>query len=268
MTLKQLFRHSILISVLLAGSIHWGFAQDIPARPDPPRLVNDFANILSQQEVADLENRLVSFNDSTSTQIVVVIVPSLNGYEKADFAEQIGSKWGVGQKGKDNGCVVLIKPKTAIERGEAFIAPGYGLEPVIPDATALNIVNNEMITRFKGNDYYGGITAGVQTIMSLARGEFTASQYDKRKTKKTGLGFLVPIIVIIIVLLMTRGGGGRHHSIGKNIPFWTLLMLMGTGSRGGGGFGGGSGGFGGSGGGGFGGFGGGGFGGGGAGGSW
>jgi uncharacterized protein len=266
MKLTKIFRHSLLGIIILASSLQWALAQDIPERPDPPKLVNDFANILSQREVADLESRLVSFNDSTSTQIVIVIVPSLNGYEKADFAEQIGSKWGVGQKGKDNGCVVLIKPKTASERGEAFIAPGYGLEPVIPDATALNIVNNEMITRFKGNDYYGGITAGVQTIMSLARGEFTASQYDKRKTKKTGLGFLVPIIVIIIIFLMTRGGGGRHHSIGKNLPFWTLLMLMGSGSRSGGGFGGG--GFGGGGGGGFGGFGGGGFGGGGAGGSW
>ncbi len=266
MTLNKHIRNSLLVIFILACSIPWGFAQDIPTRPDPPRLVNDFANILSPQEVADLENRLVSYNDSTSTQIVVVIVPSLNGFEKADFAEQIGSKWGVGQQKTNNGCVVLIKPKTASEGGEVFIAPGYGLEPVIPDATALNIVNNEMIPRFKGNEYYGGITAGVQTIMALARGEFTAAQYDKRKSKKTGAGFLVPVIMII-VFLMLRGGGGRHHSIGKNLPFWTLLMLMGSGSRGGGGFGGGGGGFGG-GSGGFGGFGGGGFGGGGAGGSW
>jgi uncharacterized protein len=268
MTLYKLFRNSLLIIIILAFLVRLGYAQDIPARPDPPRLVNDFANILSQQEVADMENRLVSFNDSTSTQIVVVIVPSLNGYEKADFAEQIGSKWGVGQQKKNNGCVVLIKPKTANERGDAFIAPGYGLEAVIPDATALNIVDNEMIPRFKGNDYYGGINAGVQTIMALARGEFTASQYDKRKSKKNGAGFLVPFIIIAIVFLLMRGGGGRHHSIGKNLPFWTLLMLMGSGNRGGGGFGGGGGGFGGGSGGGFGGFGGGGFGGGGAGGSW
>jgi len=157
MTLSKLFRNSILIIIILDSLVRWGYAQDLPARPDPPRLVNDFANILSPQEAADLENRLVSFSDSTSTQIVVVIVPSLNGFEKADFAEQIGSKWGVGQQKKNNGCVVLIKPKTASERGDAFIAPGYGLEPVIPDATALNIVNNEMIPRFKGNDYYGGI---------------------------------------------------------------------------------------------------------------
>jgi uncharacterized protein len=264
MTHIKFSRTPLLIVLLLALSLSRAFAQGIPERPNPPRLVNDFANVLSAQEVADLENRLVSFSDSTSTQIVVVIVPSLNDLEKSDFAEQIGSKWGVGQQKTSNGCVVLIKPKTASEKGEAFIAQGYGLESVIPDATAYNIVNNEMIPRFRQNDYYGGIKAGVETVMALARGEYTAAQYNKRKPKSTGAGFLIPIIVMVIIFLMMRGGGGRHHSIGKSLPFWTMLMLMGSGSRGGGGFGGGGGGDSG----GFGGFGGGGFGGGGAGGSW
>lgn len=259
------FLHTqLLIVFLFALTVSQAFAQDIPERPNPPRLVNDFANILSPEQVTDLENRLVRFNDSTSTQIVVVIVPTLNNLEKADFAEKLGSKWGVGQQKTNNGCVVLIKPKLAGENGEAFIAPGYGLEPVIPDATAFNIVNNEMIPYFKQNDYYSGINAGVETLMALARGEYTAAQYNKRKAKKNGAGFLVPIIILIIVFLMIKGGGGRHHSIGKSLPFWTMLMLMGSGNRGGGGFGGGGGGDSG----GFGGFGGGGFGGGGAGGSW
>jgi Beta-propeller domains of methanol dehydrogenase type len=269
MTHIKFFRTPLLIVFLFVLTFSHANAQGIPERPNPPRLVNDFANILSPQEVTDLENRLVIFNDSTSTQIVVVIVPSLNDLEKADFAEQLGSKWGVGQQKTNNGCVVLIKPKTAGENGEAFIAPGYGLESVIPDATAFNIVNNEMIPHFKQNDYYSGINAGVETVMALTRGEFTAAQYDKRNAKKTGAGFLIPIIILIIVFLMIKGGGGRHHSIGKSLPFWTMMMLMGSGNRGGGGFGsGGGGGFGGGGGGGFGGFGGGGFGGGGAGGSW
>ena len=265
MTHLKIFRTPLLIAVLFALMLSRAFAQDIPERPNPPRLVNDLANILSPQEVTDLETTLVKFNDSTSTQIVVVIVPSLNNLDKADFAERLGTKWGVGQKKTNNGCIVLIKPKTAGERGEAFIAPGYGLEPVIPDATAYNIVNNEMIPRFKQNDYYNGIKAGVVTVMALARGEFTAAQYDKRKTKHNGAGFLIPIIILVLVFLMMRGGGGRHHSIGKSLPFWTMLMLMGGG---GGGFGGGGGSNSDSGGGGFGGFGGGGFGGGGAGGSW
>lgn len=264
MTHNKSIQFPLLIIFLFVLTLSYSFAQDIPERPNPPRLVNDFAHVLSPGQVADLENRLVSFNDSTSTQIIVVTVPSLNNLEKADFAEKLGSKWGVGQQKTNNGCVVLIKPKSAGENGEAFIAPGYGLEPVIPDATAFKIVNNEMIPNFKQNDYYGGIKAGIETVMALARGEFTAAQYDKRKGKKTGAGFLIPIIILVIVFLMMRGGGGKHHSIGKSLPFWTLLMLMGSGNRGGGGFGGGSGG----GGGGFGGFGGGGFGGGGAGGSW
>ena len=264
MTHTKFLRIPLLVAILFAITLSRLLAQDIPERPNPPRLVNDFANILSAQEIADLENQLVRFNDSTSTQIVVVIIPSLNNLEKSDFAERLGSKWGVGQQKTNNGCVVLIKPKSTGENGEAFIAPGYGLESVIPDATAYNIVNKEMIPRFKQNDYYSGIKAGVETVMALARGEFTAAQYDKRKAKKTGAGFLIPIIILAIVFLMMKGGGGKHHSIGKSLPFWTLLMLMGSGHRGGGGFGGGGGG----GSGGFGGFGGGGFGGGGAGGSW
>ncbi len=94
-------------------------AQDIPERPVPPRLVNDYAGILSPDEATHLEQKLVSFNDSTSTQIVVVIVKSLNGYDKNDFAQQLGQKWGAGQKGRNNGVVILVKPKYTNEKGEA-----------------------------------------------------------------------------------------------------------------------------------------------------
>ena len=243
----------------------------IPARPDPPRLVNDYAGILEAQQIQQLERELVAFNDSTSTQIVVVIVKSLQGQDKAQFSYLIGQKWGVGQKGKNNGIVIMVKPKTSSEGGEVFIAPGYGIEGVVPDATASQIVQNEMIPRFRQNDYYGGIEAAVGILKSLTKGEFTASQYKNKRRKASSWGFLVPIIIIVIVFLFFRSNNDNHHSIGKDVPFWTMLwMLSSMGGRGGsfGDFKSGSGGFGGGGGGGFGGFGGGGFGGGGAGGSW
>ncbi|MEI6684395.1 MAG: TPM domain-containing protein [Bacteroidota bacterium] len=247
--------------------------QDIPARPDPPRLVNDFAGILQADELQSLERKLVIFNDSTSTQIVVVIVKSLNGLDKQSFAYQIGQKWGVGQKGKNNGAVVLIKPRYANEKGEAEIQTGYGLEGVIPDALAKRIVDNEMIPNFRAGNYYAGIDAAVSTMISLSKGEYTADQYSKRKSGKSSpYGMLVPIIIMIVVFIMIRGSRARGMSVGKSIPFWTAFWLLGSMGRGHGGswndFSGGSGFGGGGGGGGFGGFGGGSFGGGGAGGSW
>jgi len=251
------------------------FAQDIPDPMQPQRLVNDFAGILSSDQVNYLENKLVAFNDSTSTQITVVIVKSLNGYDKNDFAQRLGQKWGVGQKGKNNGVVVLVKPKYPQEKGEASIQSGYGMEGILPDITCKRIVENEMIPRFREGNYYEGIVKGVSTIMSISKGEYTAENYNK-KTKPAPYGFLIPILVLALIFFLIYSGKKGTHSIGKQIPWWTTLFLlssMGRGHSGSwsdfqsgkGGFGGG---FGGGGGGGFGGFGGGSFGGGGAGGSW
>ena len=270
-------KQSILITFLLFFTFSV-FAQDIPERPNPPRLVNDLANVLSDQEEQQLESELVQFDNQTSTQICIVTLPSLNGYEISDLSFKIGEKWGVGQKGKNNGVVIVFKPKTENEKGGIFVAVGYGLEGVIPDAVAnRNIVDYEMIPRFREGDIYGGLAAGTKVIMSLAAGEFTADAYQKKTDKKgksDGFGtFLFVGIILIIIFSIFRGGRGRHYSGGSNLPFWMLLGLMGSSNRGHGSFGnfsGGSGGFGGfgGGGGGFGGFGGGSFGGGGAGGSW
>lgn len=246
------------------------FAQVIPERPVPPRLVNDFANILNAEEVSRLETKLVAFNDSFSTQITIVIVKSLNGYDKNDLAQRIGEKWGVGQKGKNNGVVILVKPKYGQEKGEVCIQTGYGLEGVLPDITCKRIVENEMIPAFRVNNYYEGLDKATSTIISITKGEYTADQYNKRKNASP-YGMLVPIIIFIVVFLLIRSNRGGTHSVGKSVPFWTALWLLGSmGSGGGrgnwGNFSSGGGNFGG--GGGFGGFGGGSFGGGGAGGSW
>jgi len=245
-------------------------AQDIPERPNPPKLVNDFTKTLQENEIQSLESRLVQFNDSSSTQIAIVLVNDFGGTDKSDFAYKLGEKWGVGQKGKDNGIVIVIKPKTGQERGEAYIAVGYGLEGVIPDATAKRIVDAEMIPNFKNGNYYAGLNAAVDKIIALSRHEFTATAYMK-KTQKSPFIMLIPFIIIGIIMLLIRISRARSYSVGKNIPFWTSLFLlsnMGNSSGGGwGNFSSGSGSFGG-GGGGFGGFGGGSFGGGGAGGSW
>ncbi len=273
MSKKMRFIVSFLALMILAGLSPLA-GQDIPARPDPPRLVNDFAGVLSGDEIQSLEQKLVRFNDSSSTQIVVVIVKSLNGYDKNDFAYKIGMSWGVGQKGRNNGAVVLVKPKYPNDKGETCIQTGYGLEGVIPDALAKRIVTNEMIPNFTNGNYYAGIDAATTAMMSLAKGEYTADQYAKRNNKKSSpYGLLIPIIILGVVFTLIRGSRARGTSVGKSLPFWTAFFLLGSMGRGHSGswsdFSGGSGGFGGGGGGGsFGGFGGGSFGGGGAGGSW
>lgn len=234
------------------------FSQDFPERPSPPKLVNDFFGILDANQNSTLETTLYNFNKETSTQITVVIVKSLNGYEKSEFAYTLGEKWGVGQKGQNNGIVVLIKPKTAEEKGEAFIAPGYGLEGAVPDATAKQIVENEMIPSFKQNDYYTGISNAVNTLISITKGEFTAEDYNKKGNNSTFIIILIIVIIFIIIVAKNKKKGG---SSGAGHIGTGGMFIGGMGS--GGGWSNFS-----SGGGSFGGFGGGSFGGGGAGGSW
>jgi uncharacterized protein len=268
MKLKKFFVNAIMLFYLGSGSVTL-FSQNIPDKPNPPRLVNDYAGLLSTQEANALEQKLVLFSDSTSTQIAIVIVKDLEGFETADYAQRLGDKWGIGQKGKDNGILILIKPKTADSGGEAFIATGYGVGGAVPDLICSDIVNNDMIPSFKNGDYFGGLEKATTTIFSLVRGEYTADQYSKRSKKPAAKAIPIGLLVFIIIIIsgIINSGKSNHNNISRSgLPFWVLLGMMnsGRGSNSGswGGFSGGGGG------GGFGGFGGGGFGGGGAGGSW
>lgn len=250
---KKLFSLFSLILIVVSS-----FAADdlIPSRPNPPRLVNDFANLLSNDEVMALESKLLIFNDSTSNQIVIAIVSDLGDYEKADFATKLANKWGIGQEKLDNGILILLKPKTSFSKGEAFIATGKGLEGAIPDAACYQIVNKEMIPHFKANDYFGGLDAATNVLMSLAKGEYNFDTYNKKREGKIAPILIIVILAVFILISFFRRSSG--YSIGRRGYGGGFL-----GGFGGGGFGGGD-----SGGGGFGGFGGGSFGGGGSGGSW
>ncbi len=260
----------ILLMSLSAGL----YAQDVPVRPNPPKLVNDLAGVLGAAEVQELERSLVAFNDTTSTQIMVLTVPSLNGYDPASFATKIGEQWGVGQKGKNNGIIVLVKPKlNARDKGQVFISVGYGLEGVVPDAIANRISDNEMIPYFKNNDYYGGITAGTNILKSLTAGEYSAEDYQKQSEGSPlfALGLFL-FMAFFFILVMAKGKRQRSgYTLGSSaaassMPWWLMMGGSSFGGRSSSGSsswsdfssGGGS----------FGGFGGGSFGGGGAGGSW
>ena len=240
------------------------FSQDFPQKPYPPRIVNDFVGFLSSQEQQALENKLVQFSNESSTQISIVIVPTLNGYDKSQYAIELGRKWGIGQKGKNNGILILVKPKTSTEKGEVFIATGYGLEGAVPDGITSDIVRNDILPYFRQGQNYQGLDNAVNTIMSLTKGEFTADEYQKKTQSGKPYSIAIIFIIIIVVSIISRFRQARHYAIGHNLPFWIAMgMLANQSKSSGGGFGSFS-----SGSGGFGGFGGGSFGGGGAGGSW
>ncbi|MCW3084182.1 MAG: hypothetical protein JWP12_1548 [Bacteroidetes bacterium] len=240
--------------------------KDIPDRPSPERLVNNLSsfNVLSSDEQARLEQKLETFFNQTSNSIVVVIVNDFAGLEKDDYATRLGQKWGAGQSKEDNGIIILVQPKPN-NHGDAFIAVGYGLEGIIPDLTARQITENEMIPYFKQNQYYTALDKGTDVLMSLAKKEYNSDAYAKKHSSsgKSKYGFLLIIIIVMVIISITRGGRGGSSNGGLSMGTGFFLgSMLGGGGRGFGGGGGSSGG-------GFGGgFGGGGFGGGGSGGSW
>lgn len=269
---KFVWISGLLLLLFVVSNCH---AQQIPSRPTPPRLVNDFTNTLTKTQENELEQKLVAYNDSTSTQIAVVFVDDLQGTTAADFAYQLGEKWGVGTK-ENNGIVILVKPKNDT-KGEVFICVGYGLEPYIPDAIAKRIIENEMIPSFKENDYYHGVDKAVDIIIGLASGAFTADEYSVDEGEIFILVFFIIMTALMCVFISLAGKMKTYSSKHDDSSIWKALFWASVFSNSNrhnhhshwNDFSGGSGGFGGGfGGGSFGGFGGGSFGGGGAGGSW
>jgi uncharacterized protein len=253
---KILLRYLLLACCLLTvvGNV---FSQDLPARPDPPRLVNDFTNTLTPAQIEALEKKLVTLDDSTSTQIAVVIIKTLNGYDIADYNVKLGRAWGVGDKKFNNGVVLLI----AKDDRKLNIATGYGLEGALPDITCKHIIEDRIVPNFKADDYYHGIDEGTDAIIKAVKGEYQVPRKKHRGKSNNWIGVLVFVIIMLALFSGGRGGGGSYTSRRGVRRFGSPFIFFptGGGSRGGGWSGGGGG---------FGGFGGGSFGGGGASGSW
>lgn len=250
-----------VILLLFTLSYVIGFSQEFPAKPTT--LVNDYTNTLSASQIQQLEQKLVAFDDSTSNQIAVVIVKSVGDYDINEYALELGRKWGIGGKSKNNGVILLV----ALGDRKMSIQTGYGLEGVLPDVYTKRIIDNDIKPFFQSGDYYAGIEAGVNSIISLTKGEYkNTNPKAKARGNKGASGLIVMIIIIVIVIALKKGGGGGGGSeviggrgVAEALLFGALLG-GGRGGSGGGGFGGGGGGFGG--------FGGGSFGGGGSSGSW
>lgn len=228
--MKKIFSY-ILLALLLPLSV-----MAIPNKPSKAVLVNDFAHVFSAGQSRALEQKLVAFDSQTSTQIAIVTLNDLEGMASIDMATRLMETWGVGGK-EDNGIVILFKPKTASSNGQVAITTGYGVEHLVTDALAKQIVEFDMIPLFKQGDVYGGVDKAATTLMGLTSGEFTGTEYLSRQKKgRSGSGGIFFILFFLLPLLMSRNKRrhGQFSSSGSSLPFWMLMGMMGGGgSRGG-----------------------------------
>ena len=154
--MKELLRHTgirFLLCALFSMAYSGLLAQsdaDFPKPPNPPRLVNDLAKCMTADQAAELEERLVNFDKTTSTQISVVTVTSIGNYEVAQYAVELANRWKIGRAAKDNGVLVFA----AIGDRKINISTGYGLEGALPDAVCGRIIRNEIVPSFKTGNYY------------------------------------------------------------------------------------------------------------------
>jgi len=245
----------------------------IPKAPDFQTSLYDYANILQPGEKRALEEKLVRYSDSTSTQIVVITIKSLNGESIGELTPRWGQEWGIGQKGNDNGVVMLL----AESERKIWISPGYGVDDRLTAGELGQMTRDVIIPEFKAGSYYNGLDKGTDAIFQMLKGKYKSERKGGNGKQSEGFGggiiFFIIVFIVIIIVLAKRGGGGGgggnrgRRDFGGDLADILILSSLGRGfggSSGGsswGGSGGGGGGFGG-------GFGGGGFSGGGAGGSW
>lgn len=269
--MKKIFNiNSKTIVVLLLFLVaNVTFAQyEIPEVPKKQTSVYDYAKLLSNSEKNKLEQKLIRYSDSTSTQIVVLIIESLKGEDENFLNARWAEKWGIGQDDKDNGISILMS--TSDKR--ISIQTGYGVEHLLTDALSRRVIERIIIPEFKKGNFYGGFDKGSQAIFEILNGTFKNNKEKTSKSEGIPAALVVIIIVILLIIFSKKGNGGggrgrryRKHSTAGDILEAIILTGVGRGGFGGGGFGsssgGSSGGFGG-------GFGGGSFGGGGASGGW
>lgn len=163
---------SVLTACILVISFSL-YGNSIFDESTPSTFVNDYADLLIEFQEQQLEIKLQEFNKKSSNQIAIVTVKSLEGYSAAQFSYKLAEQWGVGQKDKNNGILIVVKPKYQNEKGEVYISVGYGLEHLVPDAIAKRIVDKTLIPRFKSEKFYHGLMNAVDQIIDITSGEDT-----------------------------------------------------------------------------------------------
>lgn len=174
--------------------------------------VHDEAGVLTQQGIQNLEQKLKVFEDSTSNQIAVLIVPSLEGEIIEEYALRVAETWKLGTKDRDNGALLLI----SIQDRKVRIEVGQGLEGPLPDAMCGRIIRNELAPAFRRGDYEAGVNAAVDGIMLAVKGEYKSDGRPVAGGKDNSgmvIGFII-FIIIIIIISRSKGGRGSGWSSG------------------------------------------------------
>jgi uncharacterized protein len=257
------FRFMVIFAVFFAGNFSYS-QYKIPKIPDFQTSVYDYANVLSATEKSQLEEKLIRYSDSTTTQIVVITIESLEGEDVNNLATNWGQTWGIGGTAKDDNGVVILLAKA--ERKIA-INPGYGLEDRLTAGIGGEIIRNIIIPEFKAGSYYNGLDKGADAIFDVFKGKYKGTRQGDKAEEIPLSTIIFFVIIFIILLILISRNKGNGSGISRTPSLLDVIILSNMGRSSGGGFGGGFGGS--SGGGGFGGgFGGGGFSGGGSSGSW
>jgi uncharacterized protein len=231
------------------------FTPALQAEPEFPALsgrVVDQASVLSAPVIQQLTTLLAQHEAATGNQVVVVTLSSLQGYEIEEFGYQLGREWGIGEKGKDNGVLLIVAPNERKLRIEV----GYGLEGTLTDALSKNIIETVITPRFKQQDLEGGIIEGAKAILGTIEGTYEPPQTSRSGGIEDNFNFLAVVVFITLAFgsavrqflknrLLASGvmGGGAWlfgyllHSMAigifAGIAVFLLQLLSGTGGRGG-----------------------------------
>ena len=238
---KVVFQFFLFVSILIT---QFSWAQfDIPEKPSFQTSVYDYANVLSATEKSQLEEKLIRYSDSTSTQIVVITIESLKGEDIGILTPKWGQTWGIGGSEKnDNGVIILL----AKAERKIWISAGYGLEDRLTAGIGGEITRNIIIPEFKAGSYYNGLDKGADALFDVFKGKYKGERKQNKKGDKVPI---VPILIIIFIIIFIivknkNNGGNSGNSGGGGIGLAEMILLSSLGRSNGGGFGGG--GFGGS----------------------
>ena len=250
----------LLILVFFLSGIYANAQFTIPKVPPLQTSVYDYADVLNPTEEQELENKLIRYSDSTTTQIVVITIDDLKGESIGILTPKWAHEWGIGQAKEDNGILILLSKNDR----EIWISPGYGVEDRLTAGINGELIRNIIIPEFKAGSYYNGLDKGADAIFEVLKGKYKSSRKESKKDFPI-LPVIIFVIILILIISKASKGGGNSGGGSRGLDLGDIIILSslgrGNGGFGGGSFGGESGGFGG-------GFGGGGFSGGGAGGSW
>jgi uncharacterized protein len=231
------FRFAIALTFFLLQALS-ALALDVPKLQGR---VNDLAGILTPDQVSRLDSKLQGLERTDSTQIAVLVIPSLEGDSLEDFSIRVAEAWKIGQKGKDNGVILLVSMADRAIRIEI----GYGLEPILTDALCTRIRVNEIEPRFREGDYYGGMDAGLTAIIQAVRGTYQSSPYSespRTSSRRSGslFNFLIMMLFPLLWILSATGkwGGGilgagagmllPYTLAGASLPFILLGGVVGS----------------------------------------